>query len=235
MEAVEVVNSVEATPIKATSDEAPSSDENDVGGVPIPSDIDGEISEAHLYYSLQICTEIHWQQQRKVQGGSYWSHPMLTAGLAVKVGGGLRAACIATVHDAVEEGGQDAWAKLRAVLPDSVCDAVRLLTPPASEKSLPWIDRKTHTIERLRQCHDTDVLLVAGCDKWATLTEMNWDIDHYGAITVLQRMKALKKPMLWYYQSVFEALRYRVPLMLEEALATELARFRERQPNPSLI
>lgn len=179
----------------------------------------------------QACTSVHWNQRRKVQpGSSYWSHPTLTAGLVVKAGGGLRAACIAFGHDTVEEGGHEAWDLLQGRVARSVCEGIWALTPPAHEQHLPWMERKLLNIERLRACDDQDVVMVAAADKCATLKEMNWDMDFLGAHEVWHRMNGWEKPLVWYYEAMYEALHAHAPDGLMSIMKTELAGLRAREP-----
>lgn len=179
----------------------------------------------------RLGNRVHWHKKRKVQQqNSYWSHPALTAGLVAKVGGGLRATCIAVGHDVVEEGGIEMLDVLRQQLPCSVWRPIWMLTPPPAETHLTWHERKTHVLSRMAGYQDTDVALVAAADKCATLYDMNCDIDNLGVETVWHRMKAWNKPLLWYYEEAANVLRDKIPAELAAIYERELNGFRQRQP-----
>lgn len=184
-----------------------------------------------LAWMQNLGNQVHWSKKRKVQPQNrYWSHPALTAGLVAKVGGGLRAACIAVGHDVIEESGIEMLEVLREKSPE-LWKAIWLLTPPLDEAHLTWLERKTKTLERMKQIHhDPDLALVAAADKWATLFEMNCDIDNLGIETVWNRMKAWDKPLLWYYEEALNVLREKIPDEMVVIYERELNGFRRRHP-----
>lgn len=73
------------------------------------------------------------------------------------------------------------------------------------DKSLSWKERKTHTIEHLASA-DRDLQLIALCDKFANLSDMEVDLI-LEVSEFWQRINVGVENQKWYYESLVEALK----------------------------
>ena len=73
------------------------------------------------------------------------------------------------------------------------------------DKTLPWRERKEHTLHYLASCEDEDVKLVAAADKLHNVQSIKLDLETLGE-TVWKRFNATKEEQSWYYRGICEAL-----------------------------
>jgi (p)ppGpp synthase/HD superfamily hydrolase len=189
------------------------------------------VAPADLFaQSVRLATEVHLYQMRKVSGHSYVSHALLAAGMTVQAGGTVRAACIAVLHDVIEEGGAEALRELQHRFPASIVDAVQAMTPNPEKKNMPYEQRKKINIEHMRSAaqEDTDVAMAYAAEKCATLWELKQDFSLLGPDQVMKSLRRSGHQIMWYYQQVENVLTRYVSGPMANTLTLHVNMVRER-------
>lgn len=172
-----------------------------------------EEMEGIIDQAIQFAAVKHARQMRKSTAVPYISHPFAVAMLLQEAGHGAEVVAAGILHDTLE----DTSATPEEVL--TLFGAVVLkLVEAASEpdKSLPWEDRKRHTMSSLAQRSD-DELAVIIADKLHNLRSIRLDIDRHGE-KVWSRFNRGKEQQAWYYQGIVNAVWERngqVPLIAD--------------------
>jgi (p)ppGpp synthase/HD superfamily hydrolase len=158
--------------------------------------------------ALAFAERLHRTQKRKGNEVPYVAHLLAVAATVLEWGGDEDTAIAALLHDAVEDqGGLRTAEMVRRWYGDRVVELVLHCTDSLTdetEEKLPWLERKTAYIERLGHA-DAAVALITAADKLHNLRAIVRDLEDHGAAT-LQRFSQPDR-LLWYYQSVTDALR----------------------------
>lgn len=174
--------------------------------------------------ALAFAERLHRTQKRKGDQVPYIAHLLAVAATVLEWGGDEDTAIAALLHDAVEDqGGLRTAETIRKWYGARVVELVLHCTDSVAddtEDKLPWIDRKTAYIERLRHA-DASVALITAADKLHNLRAIVRDLEDHGTAT-LQRFNQPDR-LLWYYQSVTDALRPFASQVPHRQLASALA------------
>lgn len=138
------------------------------------------------------------------QGVPYIMHPAAVGMLLLEHGATDDGVVAGILHDVIEDAQVD-----RALVEQEFGSRVAELVTAASEpdKSLPWLERKEHTINFLAATEDLEVKLIAAADKLHNVQSIQLDLEKVGE-SVWDRFNAnaSKKAQAWYYHSICEAL-----------------------------
>ena len=181
-----------------------------------------------LARALQAALEWHGDQRRKLGGAPYVSHLMQVAGLVLEHGGTFEQAVAALLHDAVEDTDTtvaDVEAAFGPTVARIVGDCTDTLVGDTPRAKSPWRERKVRYLEHLRQAADESVL-VAACDKRQNLGATVTDV-RLGGVGALAGFNAGPEEQVWYYDTVVDIVRGRIPPRLEDELARLAAELRE--------
>jgi (p)ppGpp synthase/HD superfamily hydrolase len=153
--------------------------------------------------ALEVAAKAHYDQKRKGTDIPYITHPVAVAMILLRAGCTDELIIAGLLHDTVE----DAQIPLDYIR-DHFGERVAFIVAGCSEpdKSLPWEERKQHTIEYLRTA-PLDVRLVTCADKLHNLRTIASDYKRLGE-AVWDRFKRGKKDQEWYYRSIVESLSY---------------------------
>ena len=148
------------------------------------------------------------QGMRRKAGGPYILHPMETAVIIGTLTDDPRVIAAGFLHDAVEDTSCTVE-DIRNAFGDRVAQLVAYETEnkrrerPASET---WKIRKTEALERLRNCVDRDVKIIAMGDKLSNLRSLCHMKQEEGDSMWLKFHMSDPKEQEWYYRSCGEVL-----------------------------
>ena len=149
-------------------------------------------------YAIYFATKAHQGQKRKQENIDMIFHPF-SVGMRLQRNGCDEDTVIAGIlHDVVEDTSytfDDIEKEFGKTIRDYVYDASE------PDKSLPWRERKEHTIEHIKTAPLSSKLIVA-CDKISNLEDSLENIRKYGEDRVLTSRPEEQK---WYYTSVYES------------------------------
>jgi (p)ppGpp synthase/HD superfamily hydrolase len=190
--------------------------------------------------ALTFAEQLHRTQTRKGNDIPYVAHLMAVTATVLEWGGDEDTAIAALLHDAVEDQGGDATAKLiRTRFGDRVADLVLHCTDSASAdptQKRPWQERKDAYLERLAHA-DQPAALITAADKLHNITATLRDVRTHGPETLARFNEPGR--VTWYYRAVADALEPHagsVPVAELRAATEELARLVEpAQPDAARV
>ena len=169
--------------------------------------------------ALLLASQLHREQVRKASGVPYISHLLAVAAVVLEHGGTEDEAIAALLHDAIEDQGGAATRELICEkFGDAIVEIVDGCTDAETLPKPPWEQRKQAHLEAIRGA-PAAVLLVTAADKLHNARSILNDLRQLGE-DLWPRFSGGKVGTLWYYRSMVEVLRLRVP----EGLFDELER-----------
>ncbi|WP_147534640.1 HD domain-containing protein [Bacillus marasmi] len=167
--------------------------------------------------ALEVASIAHEHQYRKGTTIPYITHPVAVGMLLLKAGYGDEIVAAGILHDTLEDT-DITLAKLESQFGKEIANIVIGCSEP--NKSLPWKERKEHTIYFLKTA-PMEVRAVACADKLHNVRSIINDLELEGE-TVWKRFNANKENQAWYYHNLLESIGYRttIPLLndLQEAV-----------------
>ena len=184
-------------------------------------------------HAAQLALSWHADQSRKGSDVPYASHLLQVAGLVLEYGGDIDQAVAGFLHDSLEDVNSPEERRtreetLRHEFGEGVLRMVHACTDTEEHEALgskaPWKERKSRYLDDLAHV-DSRSALVTACDKRHNLGALVADVRAHG-VRYLARFRAGAADQVWYFESVVEALRDRIPRRLAEELEAVLADFR---------
>ena len=151
--------------------------------------------------ALEVAAKAHRHQLRKGTDVPYIAHPCAVALILVRAGCTENVLAAGILHDTVEDTDLT-LADVERDFGSAVAAIVEGCSEP--DKSLPWKDRKRHTIEMLRDA-SPEVCLVTCADKLHNVRSMLADRRVIGE-QVWARFRGGKALQEWYYRGLVESL-----------------------------
>ncbi|MCX8063051.1 MAG: HD domain-containing protein [Anaerolineales bacterium] len=162
--------------------------------------------EQALHYALRA----HREQYRKGSQIPYFSHLISCAALVMESGGDEDQTIAALLHDVAEDqGGNRRLEEIEALFGERVRMIVEACSDTLESPKPPWRERKERYIEHLWNANE-DVLLVSLADKVHNLRTTYLDYQRIGD-QVWERFRGGKAGSLWYFRSLLEVFRKRMP------------------------
>ena len=189
--------------------------------------------QARLTRAAQLAFSWHADQFRKGSEVPYASHLLQVAGLVLEHGGDVDQAVAGFLHDSLEDARspEERSAREEALRDDFGEEVLRIVlacTDTAEDEFLgnkaPWKQRKSRYLDHLRHA-DARSALVGACDKRHNLGAFITGVRTHG-VGYFGNFRAGAADQLWYFESVVDSLRDRVPRRLAEKLKTLLTDFR---------
>ena len=186
--------------------------------------------------ALVLSAELHRNQFRKARNVPYVAHLWSVAALVLEHGGDDPQVAAALLHDAAEDqGGEAVLSRIETELDRDVADLVRHLSDSLAdtttgEEKQSWDARKRAYIASLATADDR-VLLVSACDKLHNLRSLLSDRRELGESVWCHFTYSDPQVHFWYYGSLIDAFRGRIPAALEQELEETLDRLRSA-PGP---
>jgi (p)ppGpp synthase/HD superfamily hydrolase len=174
--------------------------------------------------ALLYATHVHGGQVRKGTGTPYVAHLLAVAATVLEYGGDEDLAIAALLHDSVEDQGGNARlndvrnrfgesvARIVEACSDSLADTAK------GERKTHWQERKEAYIEHLREA-DGDILRVSLADKVHNARAILRDLRKPDVgEKIWSRFSQPKEQTLWYYRSLADTFRERLPGQLSTEL-----------------
>ena len=152
--------------------------------------------------AIIFATQAHEGQVRKGTDRPYILHPLEVGEIISTMTEDVEIICAAILHDTIE----DCEEITREIICREFGERVAGLVQQESEdKSKTWMERKSHTIERLKVAtHEVQMISLA--DKLSNMRDINRDYPECGeALWNRFRMKD-KQVIGWYYKSIRDVL-----------------------------
>ncbi|MCP4006389.1 MAG: HD domain-containing protein [bacterium] len=179
--------------------------------------------------AFAFALDVHARQQRKGRAVPYSSHLLQVAGRVQESGGDLDQSIAALLHDAIEDSEHVSYELIYEEFGESVAEIVRDCTDTLPgehpKQKRPWMQRKTEYLEHLKSAPDRS-LLVTLCDKCHNLSSTLMDIQDRG-FQHMDHFNSTPEQQLWYFESILEITRYRIPTRLQREFQELVSRFRE--------
>lgn len=169
--------------------------------------------------ALHVASKAHENQYRKNTDIPYIIHPVAVGMMLMKAGYDEDIIAAGILHDTVEDTSLT-LGEIELDFGVKIAGIVEGCSEP--DKSLPWKDRKEHTIEFLRSASE-EVRVVACADKLHNIRSIIKDYVQSGE-TVWDRFNADKEKQKWYYTNVLESLGHQSTFALLKELKTEVDR-----------
>lgn len=151
--------------------------------------------------ALLAASKNHEGQYRKNTDIPYITHPVAVGMMLMKNGYSEEIVAAGILHDTVE----DTSLTLEEITRDfgeKIAEIVEGSSEP--DKTLPWKDRKEHTIEFLKTASE-EIRAVVCADKLHNIRSIIRDYEDVGE-EVWSRFNAGKEQQKWYYTNVVESL-----------------------------
>lgn len=157
--------------------------------------------------ALALALAAHRGQMRKGGDIPYILHPIEIALTLSRAGCEEATVCAGFLHDALEDTSMEIDT-IRTELGDRVAELVAFATEP-EHRTLPWRQRKQHTVDLVGRTEDREALLLLLADKTANLGSIERDRERLG-IRVWDRFHAGREQQAWYYTRLAEAFSRRL-------------------------
>lgn len=169
--------------------------------------------------ALQIASRAHEGQYRKQTDIPYIAHPVAVGMLLLRAGYEAELVAAGILHDTVEDTAVTIE-MIEQEFGPKIAEIVSGCSEP--DKSLPWKERKEHTIQFLRTAPE-EIRVVVCADKLHNIRSIIDDYELYGE-QVWERFNAGKQQQEWYYRNVVESLGATSTFHLLEDLQKEVER-----------
>ena len=151
--------------------------------------------------AIEVAAKAHRNQARRGTDIPYITHPFAVGILLSQVDCSDEVIAAGILHDTVEDTAIT-LEFIRENFGEKVASIVKGCSEP--DKSLPWEERKNHTIESLETA-SMEVRLVVCADKLHNIRTIASDYNKIGD-EVWERFKRGKEKQEWYYRNLIESL-----------------------------
>ncbi len=176
-----------------------------------------KLNHQRLADAFAFAATAHAGQPRKSTTIPYISHLMSVSALVLEHGGDEDQAIAGLLHDVIEDCGADYEPTIRERFGERVARIVRACTDADTKPKPDWQVRKETYLRHL-QLEGPEVLLVSACDKLHNARAIVSD-QHAIGLAVFDRFSASQVQVLWYYRSLTEIYRARLPGRLADEVA----------------
>lgn len=167
--------------------------------------------------ALQIASKAHRNQCRKNTDTPYIAHPAAVGMMVLRAGYSEDAVAAAILHDTVEDT-ELTLEDIEQEFGGKIAEIVAGCSEP--DKSLPWKERKEHTVVFLKTA-SKEIRAVACADKLHNIRSIIQDYKQVGD-KVWDRFNAGKEQQKWYYTKIVESLGSQSSFPLLEELKREV-------------
>jgi (p)ppGpp synthase/HD superfamily hydrolase len=153
-------------------------------------------------FAIEVAARAHSSQTRKSTDISYITHPFSVAIILSQAGCSEEVIVAGILHDTVEDTSIT-LEYIRENFGKNVASVIEGCSEP--DKSLPWKERKKHTIEFLKNA-PLEVRLVACADKLNNIRTIASDYEKIGDKIWERFNEKRKEEQKWYYMGIVECL-----------------------------
>jgi (p)ppGpp synthase/HD superfamily hydrolase len=151
--------------------------------------------------ALQVASKSHEGQYRKNTDIPYITHPVAVGIMLLKSGYSEEIVAAGILHDTVEDTPLT-LEEIKREFGEKIAEIVEGSSEP--DKTLPWKDRKEHTIKFLKTASEHTRAVVCA-DKLHNIRSIIRDYQQVGE-EVWSRFNAGKEQQKWYYTNVVDSL-----------------------------
>ncbi|WKA60499.1 HD domain-containing protein [Planococcus shenhongbingii] len=151
--------------------------------------------------AIQFAAVKHAGQLRKGTDIPYISHPFAVGMMLQKAGESDEVVAAGILHDTLEDTATTEE-EVKVVFGEIVLELIKSASEP--DKTLPWEDRKRHTISKLASLSRNELAIITA-DKLHNLRSIRMDLEDLGE-GVWDRFNRGKQQQAWYYLGIAEAL-----------------------------
>jgi (p)ppGpp synthase/HD superfamily hydrolase len=169
--------------------------------------------------ALQVAAKAHDHQYRKKSTIPYITHPVGVGMILMKAGYDEELIAAGILHDTVEDTPLT-LEDIEGIFGLKIAKIVEGCSEP--DKTMPWEDRKNHTIEYLKTA-PLEIRVVVCADKLHNIRSINDDYENIGE-EVWTKFKRGKDQQKWYYTNVLASLGLQSSFDLLGELKTEMNR-----------
>ncbi|SFA86204.1 MULTISPECIES: HD domain-containing protein [unclassified Bacillus (in: firmicutes)] len=168
--------------------------------------------------ALQVASQSHEGQYRKDTTIPYITHPVAVGMMLMKAGYSEEIIAAGILHDTVEDTTVT-LNEIRELFGERIASIVEGCSEP--DKSLSWEERKTHTIEYLKNAPE-EIRVVACADKLHNIQSIINDYEQFGD-KVWNRFNRGREQQEWYYTNIIESLAHESDFSLVNDLRDKIA------------
>lgn len=169
--------------------------------------------------ALQVAAKAHDHQYRKKTDIPYITHPAGVGMILMKAGYDEELIAAGILHDTVEDTTLT-LKDIETIFGLKIAKIVEGCSEP--DKTLPWEERKKHTIEYLKTA-PFEIRVVVCADKLHNIRSINDDYEQIGE-DVWTKFKRGKDKQKWYYTNVLASLELESSFDMLEELKIEMNR-----------
>lgn len=153
--------------------------------------------------AIRFAVSAHEGQVRKGTTRPYILHPLEVGAIVARMTNDPEIISAAVLHDTVED--------CDGITPELLSQrfsprVAALVSQESEDKSKTWMERKSHTIERLKHA-PKEVQIIALADKLSNMRDIDRDYQEVGE-ELWQRFRMKEKAIIgWYYKNIRESLR----------------------------
>ncbi len=151
--------------------------------------------------AISFAAQAHDGQLRKGTNIPYISHPYTVGMILLKENCSEEVVIAGILHDTIEDTTVT-YEELAREFGSKVANLVQAASEP--DKSLPWKERKRHTIQYLRTA-STEEIQVITADKLHNLRSIRQDLTVLGDV-IWSRFNRGKEEQHWYYSRIVQVL-----------------------------
>jgi len=154
-----------------------------------------------IQLAIEVAAKAHRNQTRKGTDIPYISHPYAVGIMLLREGSSEDIVSAGILHDTIE----DTWVTLEYInrnFGEKVAEIVAGCSEP--DKSLPWEDRKIHTLKFLKTS-SPEIRIVACADKLHNIRSTYEEYKKVGE-AVWTRFNRGRDKQLWYYTGLVDVL-----------------------------
>lgn len=151
--------------------------------------------------AIIFAAKAHVGQTRKSTDIPYITHPFAVGMLLQRTKCTDEVIAAGILHDTIEDTTAT-YEELAEQFGTHIADLVRAASEP--DKSLPWEERKQHTIDRLKHSTLEEIQIITA-DKLHNLRSIRVDLEMTGEKT-WERFKRGKLEQHWYYSNILKEL-----------------------------
>src|SRR5659263_98217 len=152
--------------------------------------------------AIKVALKAHLEQKKKGTDSPYIVHPISVAIILSRAGCSDEVIAAGILHDTIEDT-KITLQDIQEIFGEKVAEIVKGCSEP--DKSLPWKERKMHTIEFLKTA-PLEVRLVACADKLHNIRSLARDYEIIGDKVWERFNEKRKEEQEWYYRGIVDSL-----------------------------
>ena len=153
--------------------------------------------------AIEFATKAHTGQLRKGTKRPFILHPLEVGKIVASMTDDEEVICAAILHDTIEDCEGVTEETIASEFTDRIA---KMVAQESEDKSKTWMERKSHTIEKLRTA-PREIQMIGLADKLSNMRDIDRDYPECGE-ELWNRFRMKDKNVIgWYYKSVRDSLK----------------------------